>query len=150
MSLPIQMWIWVAMSVIYFFMSTVVLHISLCQKLDVKLQDTFTCPAIQNSYNTHLNVSILVEWKILKHDVSSVAWAEAEIEGVFHNAQISVPMQCMIECLNHPQTPAPIKTDNSNSNDFIYDNMNQKWSKSWIMRYYWLCEWKTKTICFFG
>ena len=36
------------------------------------------------------------------------------------------------------QPPTPIKTDNATANGFIHDNIHQKRSKSWDMRYYWL------------
>ena len=44
----------------------------------------------------------------------------------------------------HPQPPTPIKTDNSTANGFIHDNIHQRRSKSWDMRYYWLRENQTK------
>ena len=44
----------------------------------------------------------------------------------------------MLEALGHPQPPTPIKTDNSTAQGFVYDNINQKKSKSWDMRFYWL------------
>jgi hypothetical protein len=47
----------------------------------------------------------------------------------------------MLIQLGHPQPPTPIKTDNSTANSFVHDNINLKKSKSWDMRYYWLCDW---------
>ena len=64
--------------------------------------------------------------------------AEAKIAGVFHNAQISLPIRHILECLQYPQPPTPLKTDNTTANGFIHDNIQQKRSKSWDMRYYWL------------
>ena len=32
----------------------------------------------------------------------------------------------------------PLKTENSTATGFVYDNIHQKRSKSWDMRYYWL------------
>ena len=83
-----------------------------------------------------LNGAILVECKTLRHVVSSAA--EAEVAGVFHNAGMALPIRHFLECLGHIQPPTPIKTDNSNATGFIYDNIHQRRSKTWDMRYYWL------------
>jgi hypothetical protein len=83
-----------------------------------------------------LNGAIHVECKTLRHVLSSAA--EAETGGIFHNAQIAIPIRTLLHALGHPQSPTPIKTDNSTSKGFIYDNIHQKRSKSWDMRYYWL------------
>ena len=83
-----------------------------------------------------LNGAILVECKTLRHVVSSAA--EAETGGIFHNAQVAIPVRTLLHALNHPQPPTPIKTDNSTACDFINDNIHQKRSKSWDMIYYWL------------
>ena len=91
-----------------------------------------------------LNGEILVECKTLFHVVSS--FAEAEISGVFHNAQVSIPIRRIVEVLNHPQPPIPLKTENSIANGFIHNNIHQKRSKSWDMRYYWLCEKQTQDM----
>ena len=84
--------------------------------------------------NATLNGAIHVECKILRHVVSSAA--EAEIGGVYHNAQTAIPIRTILQALNHPQPPTPIKTDNSTANGFIHNNIHQKRSKSWDMRYY--------------
>jgi hypothetical protein len=83
-----------------------------------------------------LNGAVQVECKTLRHVVTSAA--EAEVAGVFHNTQMAIPIRRMLEKLNHIQPPTPIKTDNSTATGFIYDNIHQKRSKSWDMRYYWL------------
>ena len=89
-----------------------------------------------------LNGAILVKCKTLRHVVASAA--EAELSGVFHNSQVSIPIQRILTILNHPQPPTPIKTDNSTANGFIHDNIHQKKSKSWDMKYHWLRERMTK------
>ena len=38
----------------------------------------------------------------------------------------------------HQQSPTPIKSDNSTTTGFVNNNMHQKRSKSWDMKYYWL------------
>ena len=95
-----------------------------------------------------LNGAIHVECKTLRHVVSSAA--EAETAGVYHNATVALPIRVVLQALNHPQPPTPIKTDNSTANGFIHDNIHQKRSKSWDMRYYWLRDRQTqKQFLFF-
>ena len=91
-----------------------------------------------------LNGAILVECKTLRHVVASAA--EAEIAGVFHNAQTSLPIRHILQVLNHPQPPTPLKTDNSTANGFVHNNIHQKRSKSWDMRYYWLRDKQTQEL----
>ena len=83
-----------------------------------------------------LNGAILVECKTLRHVVSSAA--EAEVAGVYYNATQAIVIRRALEALGHLQPPTPIKTDNSTATGFVYDNIHQKRSKSWDMRYYWL------------
>ena len=85
---------------------------------------------------TALNGAILVECKTILHVVASAA--EAETAGLFHNAQMAIPIRNILNALGHIQPATPIKTDNSTAVGFTYDNINQKRSKSWDMRYYWL------------
>ena len=83
-----------------------------------------------------LNGAILVECKTLPH-VNSLA-AESETGGIFHNAQIAIPIRRLLKVLQHPQPPTPIKKDNSTACVFIHDNIHQNRSKYWDVRYYWL------------
>ena len=87
-------------------------------------------------HQANLNGSILVECKTLRHVVSSAA--EAEVGGIFHNAQTTIPIRTLLQALGHHQPPTPINTDNATANGFVHDNIYQKRSKSWDMRYYWL------------
>jgi len=80
-----------------------------------------------------VNGAILVECKTIDHVVASAA--EAETAGLFHNTQHTIPIRRNLIALGHPQPPTPIKTDNSTAHGFTYE---QKISKSWDMRYYWL------------
>jgi len=89
-----------------------------------------------------LNGAIHVECKTLRHVVSSAA--EAEVAGVFHNTQVAIPIKRILEFLNHPQPATPVKTDNSTATGFIHDNIQQRRSKSWDMRYHWLREKQTQ------
>ena len=81
-----------------------------------------------------LNETILIECKTLRHVVSSAA--EAETGDIFHNAQIAIPIRTLLHVLKQPQPPTPTKTDNSIACGFIHNNIHQKRSKSWDMRYY--------------
>ena len=83
-----------------------------------------------------MNGAILVECKTLRHVVSSST--EAEVAGIYHNAGIVVPIRHILKSLNHPQPHTPLKTNNSTETGFVYDNIHQKQSKSWDMRYHWL------------
>ena len=89
-----------------------------------------------------VNGAILVECKTLRHVVASSA--EAECAGIFHNAQMALPIRTILKALNHPQPATPIKTDNSTAKGFVHDNIHQKRSKSWDMRYYWLRDRSTQ------
>jgi hypothetical protein len=87
------------------------------------------------------NGAILIECKTLRHVVASSA--EAETAGIFHNAQISMPIRYVLKQLGHPQQATPLKTDNSTAASFVHDNITQKKSKSWDMRFYWLRDRQT-------
>ena len=89
-----------------------------------------------------INAPVLVICKTLKHVVSSAA--EAKTAGVFTNAQIALPIRHTLEALGHPQPPTPIKTDNSTVIGFVNNNIQQKRSKSWDMRYHWLRDRETQ------
>lgn len=90
-------------------------------------------PAIPNPKP---NGAILVECCSLKNTTTSAA--ETETAGVFHNAQVAIPIRIALEELGHPQPPTPLKTDNSTTEAFVHSNIRQRRSKSWDMRYNWL------------
>ena len=83
-----------------------------------------------------LNAAVLVECKTIKHVVSSSA--ETEVVGLFHNAATALKIREILIKLGHPKPPTSIKIDNTTAAAFVYDNIHQKRSKSWDMRYYWL------------
>ena len=83
-----------------------------------------------------LNAPILVLCKTLRTVVSSAA--ESETAGVFTNAQLALPIRYILQCLGHQQPPTPIKSDNSTTTGFVNNNIHQKRSKSWDMKYHWL------------
>jgi hypothetical protein len=63
---------------------------------------------------------------------------EAEIGGLFYNAQECVPMRHTLEALGHPQPPTPIQTDNEVADGIINDRVKQRRSKAIDMRFYWV------------
>ena len=71
-----------------------------------------------------LNGEILVECKTLRHVVASAT--EAELAGVFHNAQLAISLRHILRALGHTQHATPIKTDNSTAHGFIHNNIHQK------------------------
>ena len=54
-----------------------------------------------------MNGAIHVECKTLRRVVSSAA--ETETAGVYHNAQVVLPIKIVLQALNHTQPPTPIK-----------------------------------------
>ena len=82
------------------------------------------------------NGGIQVECNRIRHVVASSA--EAETAGLFHNAQVSLPIRHTLEALGHPQQPTPIRTDNATAQAYIYDNIHVRKAKTWDMRFHWL------------
>ena len=72
----------------------------------------------------------------MRHVVSSAA--EAEVGALYHNVRVALPIKQLLEAIGHPQKTTSITTDNSTAHHFVYDNIHQKRSKSWDMRFYWL------------
>ena len=71
---------------------------------------------------------MVVECRLLKHVVSSAA--EAEVGGLFQNAQTGIIIRRILEHLGHPQPPTPLKTDNTTAASFVTGNINQKRSNT--------------------
>ena len=86
--------------------------------------------------NTRPNGPILIECKTLRRVVTSAA--EAETSGVFHNAQTSILIRHILQEMGHPQPPTPLKTDNTTTHSYTYNNIQQKKSKAWDMNLNWL------------
>ena len=74
--------------------------------------------------HTKLNGAILVKYKTLLHVVFSSA--ESKVAGIYHNAGIATPIRQTLQDLNHPQPPTALKTDNSTTTGFVYNNIQQK------------------------
>ena len=75
-----------------------------------------------------LNGPILAKCSILRHVMLSVA--EAEIAGVFVNAKNAEMIQQILIILGHPQSPTPIKTNNTTATDTNTNTVKQKQNKS--------------------
>ena len=73
------------------------------------------------NHHQTINGSICVEYKTLRYVVSSAA--EAEITRVYHNTPRAILIQIILNGLDHPQPPTPVKTNNYTTNGFIYDNI---------------------------
>ena len=82
------------------------------------------------------NGAILLTCKTRRHNVASSA--ESETAGLFHNAQVAIPIRYTLNKIGHLQPATPIETDNATATFFIHDNINQKKFKSWDVRYNWL------------
>ena len=85
-----------------------------------------------------LNGPILVLCKTLQHVVASAA--EAETAGLFFNAQTGIIVRTALNELGHTQPKTRLKTDNTTATGFVHNNIKQKKSKSWDMRFHWLRE----------
>ena len=85
-----------------------------------------------------LNGAIQVIFKTLQNVVSSVA--EAETGGIFISGQKAVPIIATLSELNHqqPASGTRISTDSSTAKDFLAANLQQKLSKAFDMRYWWI------------
>ena len=70
------------------------------------------------------NGKIHVKYKTICHVVSSAA--EAETNGAFENALVTVKIQNLLNAMGHPQTLTIIKTDNSTTAGFINKNVMQE------------------------
>jgi hypothetical protein len=89
------------------------------------------------------NGPVLVTANIIKETVASAA--EAELAGLFHNAQEALPLRHALEEMRHPQPPTPIQTDNSTASGLANDTVKQRRSKSMDMRFFWVRD-KVPTI----
>jgi hypothetical protein len=66
--------------------------------------------------------------------------AEAKTGGVYGIAQEAIACCILLRALGHPQAATPLKTNNSTSNSFVHANIKQRRSKTWDMRWNWLCD----------
>ena len=88
------------------------------------------------------NGAVLVICRTLRGVMRSAA--EAECAGVFHNSQEAIILRNILDALGHPQPPTRVKTDNSTALSFVRNNIRQRRSKTWDMRWNWLRDDRTK------
>ena len=100
---------------------------SSCPKPEVALLVTFYFDNATTKLPL-LNGALLIECKTLRRVVCSAA--EAELSGVFHNAQTAVPIRHLLISLGHSQPPTPLVTDNSTAHGFVHKNIIMKTIKS--------------------
>ena len=100
-----------------------------------RISGDFSLSSNPTNSTTH-NAPIHIKCKRLRRVVTSSA--ECETNTVFHNAQTVVHIRKMLLQLRHSQPPTPIILDNSTAKNFIKNNITQKRSISWDMKYYWL------------
>lgn len=88
-----------------------------------------------NDYTT-LNGPIHCEAKIIRNVVTSAA--EAEINALFHNAKLILPLRLTLQELGHPQPPSPIQTDNNVADSFVHNTIKKRRLKTIAMNMHWL------------
>ena len=66
--------------------------------------------------------------------------AEAECGGLFHNCSRAIGIRTALEGIGHPQHCTEVITNNSTANSFIHSEKRVKRSRSWDMKYNWLCD----------
>ena len=83
---------------------------------------------------TFLNGAIHTLCKIIPVAASA---AEAELAGLFHNAQEAMNHCTTLKELGHHQPPTPIITDNTTAARIIHQTIRQQRSRAMNMRYFW-------------
>ena len=91
---------------------------------------------LSNLSGTTFNGPIYILAKIIKNVMASAS--EAEIAGIFLNAQQAVPIRLTLIEMGHPQPPTPIRTDNQAANGIITGTFKRKRSKAIDMRFHWI------------
>ena len=81
-----------------------------------------------NSILPQLNNPIHVEYKYLRHIVSSAE--EAEVGVIFHSWQTAIPLCNTLILMGHPQPPTPVKPNNTTAKDFAYSSITVRKSKT--------------------
>ena len=89
-----------------------------------------------NKAGTQFNRPMYVLAKIIKAVMGSVAKAEGS--GLYMNALELSPTRTTLEKLDHPQSPIPLKTNNSTADGIMNKTIKQRQSKAMDKRFYWL------------
>ena len=97
------------------------------------------------AYPGYFNAPVLIKCSTLKNVVSSAA--EAECGGLFHNCTKAIGLRNALNGMGHYQQQTPVITDNSTANSFVYSEICVKRSKSWDMRFNWLCDRAAQQQC---
>ena len=63
---------------------------------------------------------------------------ECETLTLFLNCQTTIVIRIIAKWLGHPQPATPTRVYNTTTNNFVYNNLQQKKSKSFDMRLHWL------------
>ena len=96
-----------------------------------------------NADDNLFNGLIHVLAKIIKNVMSSAA--EAEVAGLFMNAQHAVPIRLTLEDMGHPQPPTQLRTDNLTAQGILSGVYKRKRSKWNDMNFHWIrCRVKQK------
>eukprot|EP00804_Cyclotella_cryptica_P003837 CCRYP_020460-RA/>CCRYP_020460-RA protein AED:0.47 eAED:0.47 QI:0/-1/0/1/-1/0/1/0/81 len=74
--------------------------------------------------------------------------AEAELGGLYINAQEAIPIRHLLTELGHTQPPTPIQIDNSTALGVVTNTIQPKRTKAMDMRFHWLrCRTNQKQFC---
>jgi hypothetical protein len=65
--------------------------------------------------------------------------AEAKLGALYINAHEAIPLQQVLEEMDHKQQPTPIQTDNSTAHGIVTNNITPQCTKAMDMRFHWLC-----------
>jgi hypothetical protein len=84
------------------------------------------------------NGAIHITSVIFKHVLASAA--EAELAGLFYNAQEACSFRTTLEELGHPQPPTAIHPDNECANGIANDTVKKLRAKDMDMRFYWILD----------
>ena len=91
---------------------------------------------VGNADNNLFNGPIYILTTIIKNVTASAA--EAEVAGLFMNANKAIPIRHTLIEMGHPQPPTPLNTDNTTAQGILTGKFRQKQSKAINMQFWWL------------
>ena len=91
---------------------------------------------VSNYAHTQFNGPVHVLAKVIKNVMASAM--EAEIEGLYMNAQLAIKFCQILVDMGHPQQPTLMQTDSQSAHGLTKVTMKQKRSKAIDMRFHWL------------
>ena len=89
-----------------------------------------------NKDDNLFNGPIYVLARIIKNVMASAA--EAEVAGLFVNAQHTVPMKLTLKDMGHTQPPTPLRTDNKTAQGILSGVYKRKKSKNNDINFHWI------------